>query len=259
VGAKAKEVNGYKLRYLGSSKVRNGVGILVDKELVDFVVEVRRKSDRIMAIKVVVGSEILNLVSVYAPQIGLPDDIKKQFWEDLNMVIQDRSQGDKLFVGGDFNGHIGIEADRHDAAYGGFGYEEINNGGVFVLDFTVAYDLLVANSFFKKKEDYLVTFWTGPIKTQIDYFLIMADSRRLCKDFKVIPSEYLGTQHRLLVLDVEFKCSKWKRRSAGEPRVKWWNLTRENAIKLTERISEEGVWKKAEDADIMQGAMGKMY
>ena len=41
------------------------MGILVDKELVDFVVEVRRKSDRVRAIKVIVGSEILNVVSVY--------------------------------------------------------------------------------------------------------------------------------------------------------------------------------------------------
>ena len=76
VRAKAKEVDGYQLWYSGSSKARNGVGILVDKELVDFVVEVRRKSDRVMAIKVVVGLEILNMVSVYVPQIGLPDNIK---------------------------------------------------------------------------------------------------------------------------------------------------------------------------------------
>jgi len=32
-----------------------------------------------MAIKVVVRSEILNMVSIYAPQIGLTDDIKKHF------------------------------------------------------------------------------------------------------------------------------------------------------------------------------------
>ena len=97
----------------------------------------------------------------------------------------------------------------------GFGYGERNNEGVSVLDFTVAYELLVVNSFFKKKEDHLVTFRSGPIKTQTDYFLIRADSRRLCKDCKVISSEYLGTQHRLLVLDVKLKCIKWKRRSVG--------------------------------------------
>jgi len=60
-----------------------------------------------------------------------------------------------------------------------------------------------------------VTFNSGSLKTQIDYFLIRADNRRFYKDCRVIPSEYLGTQHRLLVLDVEFKCSKWKKRSIG--------------------------------------------
>ena len=38
-GAKVREVDGYKLWYSGLSKGTNGVGILVDKELVDFVVE----------------------------------------------------------------------------------------------------------------------------------------------------------------------------------------------------------------------------
>ena len=84
VGAKAR-VDGYKLWYSGSDRVRNRVGVLVDKELVDLVVEVRRKSDRIMAIKVAVGAEILNVISIYAPHIGLVEDIKKQFWKDLDI------------------------------------------------------------------------------------------------------------------------------------------------------------------------------
>jgi len=89
-----------------------------------------------------------------------------------------------------------------------------------VLVFAVVDELLVANSYFKKKDDHLVTFKSGSLKTQIDYFLMRADSRRSCKDCKAIPSEYLGTQYRLLVLDVEFKCSKWKKRRVGDPRVK---------------------------------------
>jgi len=113
----------------------------------------------------------------------------------------------------------------------------------------------VVNSPFKKNEDHLVTFKSGSRKTQIDYFLIRADSRRFCKDCKVIPSEYLGTQHRLLVLDVKFKCSKWKKRSVGDPGVKWWNLTKENAMRISERITEEGAWRQAEDTDKMWEAM----
>ena len=71
VGGKAKEIDEYKLWYLGSNRAKNGVGILVGKELVKQVVKVRRKNDRIMYAKLVVGSEILNVVSVNVPQIGV--------------------------------------------------------------------------------------------------------------------------------------------------------------------------------------------
>ena len=83
MGAKAHEIDGYKLWYSGSSRARNGVGILIERQLVDRVVEVRRKSDRIMAIKLVVGVGILNVICVYAPQVGLAEDIKMVFWEEL--------------------------------------------------------------------------------------------------------------------------------------------------------------------------------
>ena len=137
------------------------------------------------------------------------------------MVSQDVPRSEKLFIGGDFNGHIDIDSDGYDSAHGGFGFGERNNGGVSVLDFVVAYELSVVNFFFKKKEDHLVIFKSGSVKTRIDYFLTRADSWRFCKDCKVIPSECIGSQHRLLVLDVEFKGSKWKKRSIGDTRVKW--------------------------------------
>jgi len=100
-----------------------------------------------------------------------------------------------------------------------------------------------------------VTFKSGSIKIQIDYFLIRVDSRRLYADCKVITSMYLGTPHRLLVLDMELKCSKWKKRSVGEPTVKLWNLTRKNAMKLVEGITKEGAWRQVEDANTMWEAM----
>lgn len=97
------------------------------------------------------------------------------------MVIRDVPRGEKLFIGRDFNGHIGVDSVGYDTAHGGSGYAERNNGGVSVMGFAVAYDLLVVNSYFRK-EDHLVTFNSGSVKTQIDYFLIRVDSRRFCKD-----------------------------------------------------------------------------
>jgi len=95
-----------------------------------------------------VGSEFINVTSAYSPQIGLPDDIKKLFWEALDMAIQEIPGSEKLFRGGDFNGHIGVDPNGYDTGHGGFGFGERNIGGVSVLDFAVAYELLGVNSFF---------------------------------------------------------------------------------------------------------------
>ena len=79
---------------------------MVKRDLVEHVIEVRPKSDRIMSIKMVVGSGILSVVSVYAPQIGLSEEIKRLFWEELDEVVQSIPQNEDLLIGGDFNGHI---------------------------------------------------------------------------------------------------------------------------------------------------------
>ena len=123
---------------------------MIKKELVKQVVEGRCKSDRIMSINLVVGSMIFNVVSVYAPQIRLDEEIKRLFWEDLDEVIQSIPQTEKLFIGGDFNGHIGRRGDGYETIHGGFGYGERNSGRVSILDFAVAYELSIVNSYFKK-------------------------------------------------------------------------------------------------------------
>ena len=45
--------------------------ILIDKTLKDGVVDVKRQGDRIILIKIVFGDVVLNIISAYAPQVGL--------------------------------------------------------------------------------------------------------------------------------------------------------------------------------------------
>ncbi|KAL4201226.1 hypothetical protein AMTRI_Chr02g257610 [Amborella trichopoda] len=52
-GEKTKEIDGYKLRYTGKDNNRNGIGILVDKYLKNKVVNIKRISDRLLLIKLV--------------------------------------------------------------------------------------------------------------------------------------------------------------------------------------------------------------
>jgi len=40
-----------------------------------------------------------------------------------------------------------------------------------------------------------------------------------------------------------------KKRNGGVVRVKWWNLTKENVVKLVGKIKSEASWKLTGDAD----------
>ncbi|RLN34198.1 Glutathione reductase, cytosolic [Panicum miliaceum] len=69
------------------------------------------------------------------------------------------------------------------------------------LNFALAYDLLIANTLFRKRESHLVTFHSGQHSSQIDFILARREDRRDCLDCKVIPGECVVPQHRLVVAD----------------------------------------------------------
>ncbi|KAM1219346.1 hypothetical protein ACFX2J_046190 [Malus domestica] len=173
VGLKAKDLenSGFKLWYSGTNRTRNGVGIIVDKTLTQDVVDVKRVGDKIMAIKIVIGQELINVISAYAPQVGLDISSKEKFWEDLGDLVQGIAQTEKLFIGGDLNGHVGRETGNYGGFHGGHGFGERNEDGEAILDFAMAYDLFLANTFFKKREEHVITYKSGSSKTQIDFLL----------------------------------------------------------------------------------------
>ncbi|XP_055800377.1 uncharacterized protein LOC129869791 [Solanum dulcamara] len=109
---------------------------------------VKRISDRMMFIKLVIGRLFVNVVSAYTPDVGLDEEVKRLFWEDLDEVVRGIPSTKKIFIGGDFNGHIGTTSNGFDDVHGGFGFRERNGGGVSLLEFAKAFELVIANSCF---------------------------------------------------------------------------------------------------------------
>jgi hypothetical protein len=58
-------------------------------------------------VKLFVGDLVFNIISDYAPQIGLNESVKMQFWEELNALVSSVPLSEKLFIGGDLNEHVG--------------------------------------------------------------------------------------------------------------------------------------------------------
>ncbi|XP_052178173.1 uncharacterized protein LOC127791967 [Diospyros lotus] len=246
VGKKAKTLSeaGYKIWYTGTDRAKNGVGIIMDKSLIDEVVDVKRIGDRIIMVKISLGRMTMNIFSTYAPQARLGDEIKAKFWEDLEGLIQMIPRGEKVIIRGDLNGHVGRDGNGYREVHGGYGFGEINNEGKSILDFAMAYGLIITNTRFKNRDEHLITYKNVTSSTQIDYFLMRQEDRVCCRDCKVIPGECLTTQHRLLVLDVQVRNWKRKNHIKQNPRIRWWNLKGEKQLIFKEKLRGRREWNR---------------
>jgi hypothetical protein len=123
---------------------------VLDKSLKDGVVDIKRQGDRIILVKLLVGDLVFNVISAYASQIGLNESVKIQFWEELDALVSSMLISEKLFIGGNLNGHVGSTRVGFERVHGGFGYGSRNQEGEGILNFVLAYDLIIANTLFKK-------------------------------------------------------------------------------------------------------------
>jgi hypothetical protein len=112
---------------------------------------------------------------------------------------------EKLFIRGDLNGHICSTRVGFDGVYGGFGYGSRNQEGEGILNFALAYDLIVSDTLFRKRVSHLVTFSSGQHCNQIDFILARREDRHACLDCKVIPAECVVPQHKLVLADFCFR------------------------------------------------------
>ena len=121
-GAKVREIrNGYKLFYNGSDKRRNGVGVIIDPELKKNVLEVNRKSERLVWLKLKWKKSVINVVSAYVPQMGCKAKEKERFWNMMDNTTQEIPNMETVWIGGDLNGHVGDNNEGVEEIMGKYG------------------------------------------------------------------------------------------------------------------------------------------
>jgi hypothetical protein len=112
---------------------------------------------------------------------------------------------EKLFIGGGLNGHVSSTRVDFDEVHTGFRYGSRNQGWKGILNFDLAYNLIVANTLFRKRVSHLVTFTSGQHYSQIDFILAIREDKHACLDCKVISGECVVPQHKLVVADFCFR------------------------------------------------------
>jgi exonuclease III len=109
----------FKFFWSGSESGSAGVGMLIADRWIESVLEVRRVSERLLVVRIVVGSSVLNLVCAYAPQAGRPMEEKEEFLLLFGKTVSGLSGNERVIICGDFNCHVGSEAEGYEGVHMG--------------------------------------------------------------------------------------------------------------------------------------------
>ncbi|XP_046862958.1 uncharacterized protein LOC124456595 [Xenia sp. Carnegie-2017] len=184
------------------------------------VVAVKRVSDRVLRVDVVIEAEVESFIVVYALQVGRSAEEKEKFYDSVYAVRAD-IRGRCVMLG-DWNGHVGSVRKGY-CAHGGFGVGDMNAEGEAILELAASCEMVVVNTWFIKEESKLVTYESGDSRTVVDYILVNEEQRKNMKDAKVIAGEECVTQHKLLVMDWRMKKVK-RRKVEGKGKLKLGNV-----------------------------------
>lgn len=257
---------GYEMMHSrADERGRNGVGVVLDPQTKEKLEEVARKSSRIMRIKLVYGQEAIHVISAYAPQVRCHKAEKAKFWREMDEVQMETPLEERCVVGGDFNGHIGQNNDGVRRIHGGKGMGERNTDGEKALDFAVAFDMAILNTFFTKNS--YRTYRSGNRESQIDFLLYRRDNIKEVEDCKVLQGERVGPQHSPVVAKLVVKTRR-TRVERGEPRIKWWKLKDEvvrqkfksktlQRIEKSEDVSQWWKWNSEVIRSTAEEVLGK--
>ena len=133
-----------------NGRAKEGVAILVSEEVKGCVTEWGEVSARLMWVRLKLGQERWVIVSAYGPGRERDDNERDQFWNELRDCVNSFGDNVNVVVLGDLNARVG------NTVIGGvvarYGVPGLNESGERLIDMCIDQELVVGNTFFKKKK-----------------------------------------------------------------------------------------------------------
>ena len=138
-----------------------------------------------MWVRLKVGRTNYFVMSVYGPGSEKSDDVREQFWTNLNDCVKNCKNNEKLVVLGDLNARVGNNA--RGKVIGRWGVPGMNDSGQQLYEMCVENELMIGNTWFKKRRINKYT-WVrdnGADKALMDYVLVKQGMKRELTDVHV--------------------------------------------------------------------------
>ena len=146
--------------YCGQESLRrNGVAIMVNKRARNAVLGCNLKNDRMISVRFQCKPFNIMVIQVYAPTSNAEVAGVKQFYEDLQDLLELKPKKDVLFIIGDWNAKVGSQEIHGVTAKFGLGVQ--NEVGQRLTELCQENALVIKNNLFQQHKRRFYT-WTSP-------------------------------------------------------------------------------------------------
>lgn len=174
----------------------------------------------------------------YAPTNEATEEAKDDFYDQLQMVLEQVPSRDVKIVMGDMNAKVGMDNAGREEVMGKHGARaEMNENGERWADFCQANELVIGGTLFPHKECHKRT-WRSPdgvIVNQIDHLVFSKRWRSSLQDVRVLRGADIGSDHHLLMAKVRLRIAKVRKGESSRARFevsKLKDLEVRNVFKL---------------------------
>jgi hypothetical protein len=153
----------------------------------------------------------LNIVQCYAPTNDAEEEKKDEFYEQLQHVLDKRSDNDINILMGDLNAKIGADNTGYESVMGRHGLGRMNENGERFANLCAMNEMVIGGSIFPHKDIHKAT-WISPnhvTENQIDHICISRKFRRSWTDVRVMRGADVSSDHHLVLAPVRLRLKKF--------------------------------------------------
>ena len=202
--------NGYKIICSGNDTLptRGGVALILNKTAQKALLGYNTISQRLLTARFKTKSGGLTVIQVYAPNSADKEEQVDDFYQQLQIAINNVHNKDILMIIGDLNAKVGSDHDQWNQVIGQYGFGVSNMRGEKLLHFCAANDLFITNTMFKQPKDSRQWTWESPDEkthNKIDYIMISNKWKYSINNSRSFPSADTGSDHQLVLANLRLR------------------------------------------------------
>ena len=208
----------------------------------------------------------MNVIQCYAPTNDSTAEVKDNFYDHLQAILQRIPQRDITILMGDLNAKIGSDNTGYEEVMGRQGLGEMNDNGERLTDLCALNNLVIGGSVFPHRRIHKAT-WVSPdlsTENQIDHVCITRKFRRSLQDVCAKRGADAASDHHLVVARLKLKLKRTWTGEAGrrqkynttlfkeQAKREEFKLALSNKFQVLQETLEEGTinerWKTIKEA-----------